>query len=192
MLRCKPLDATMDSVKEIEEQKESTPVNTERYQCLVGMLIYLSHTRPDIAFAIRIVSQHMHALYKEYMEAMYRILKYLKGSIGKGLFFRKNETRSIEGFTDANWASTIDDQRSTSGYCTFVWGNLATWRNKKQTIVTRSSAEAEFHVIAHDMCELPWLKQLLREINVKEEMSMKMSCDNKVTINISHNPIHHD
>ena len=115
-----------------------------------------------------------------------------KVSIGKGLFFRKKETRSIEGFTDANWASTIDDQRSTSGYCTFVWGNLATWRNKKQTIVTRSSVEAEFHAIAHDMCELPWLKQLLQEINVKEEMLMKMSCDNKVTINISHNPIHHD
>ena len=82
------------------------------------MLIYLSHTRPDIAFAIRIVSQYMHALYKEHMESMYRILKYLKGSIGKGLFFRKNETRTIEGFTDANWASTIEDQRSTSGYCT--------------------------------------------------------------------------
>ena len=73
-----------------------------------------------------------------------------------------------------------------------MWGNLATWRNKKQTIVTRSSVEAEFHAIAHDMCELPWLKQLLQEINVKEEMLMKMSCDNKVTINISHNPIHHD
>ena len=61
------------------------------------MLIYLSHTRPDIAFAIRIVSQYMHALYKEHMAAMYRILKYLKGSIGKGLFFRKMKQEALKG-----------------------------------------------------------------------------------------------
>ena len=151
MLGCKPLDVVMDPVKKIEEQKESTPINIERYQRLVGMLIYLSHTRLDIAFAIRIVSQYMHSPCKEHMEVVYRIIKYLKVSLGKGLFFRKNETKSIEGFTDANWASTIDDQRSTLGYCTFVWGKLATWRNKKQTIITRSSVEAEFCVIAHDM-----------------------------------------
>ncbi|RVW23029.1 Retrovirus-related Pol polyprotein from transposon RE1 [Vitis vinifera] len=186
MLGCKPLDAVMDPVKQIEEQKESTPINIERYQHPVGMLIYLSHTRLDIAFVIRIVSQYMHSPCKEHMEVVYRIIKYLKVSLGKGLFFRKNETRSIEGFTDANWASSIDDQRSTSSYCIFVWGNLATWRSKKQIVVARSSAEAEFCAIAHDMCELLWLKQLLQEINVEEKMPMKMYCDNKVTINIYH------
>ena len=72
-----------------------------------------------------------------------------------------------------------------------MWGNLVTWRSKKQTIVARSSAKAEFHAIANGMCELLWLKQLLGEIGVKEEMPMKMYCDNKVTINISYNPIHH-
>ena len=192
MLGCKPFDGSMDPVKKIGEQKESTPINVESYQCLVGKLIYLSHTRPDITFAIIIVSQYMHAPCKEHMEIMYRILKYLKGSLGKGLFFRKNEKRSIEGFTNANWASSLDDQRSTSSYCTFVWANLATWRNKKQMVVARSNAEAEFRAIAHDMCELLWLKQLLGEIDVKEEMPMKMYYDNKATINISHNPVHHD
>ena len=126
MLGCKPVDTPMDPLKKIGEQKESTPVDTGRYQRLVGKLIYLSHTRPDIAFAVSVVSQYMHAPCEEHMEVVYRIMKYLKGSLGKGLYFRKNETRSIEGFTDADWADSIDDRRSTSGYCTFVWGNLVT------------------------------------------------------------------
>ena len=67
-----------------------------------------------------------------------------------------------------------------------------TWRSKKQTVVARSSTKVEFHAIAHGMCKLLWLKQLLREIGMKEEMPMKMYCDNKATINISHNPVHHD
>ncbi|RVW84719.1 Retrovirus-related Pol polyprotein from transposon RE1 [Vitis vinifera] len=126
MLGCKPVDTPMDPLKKIGEQKESTPVDTGRYQRLVRKLIYLSHTRPNIAFAVSVVSQYMHAPCEEHMEAVYRIMKYLKGSLGKGLYFRKNETRSIEGFTNANWTGSIDDRRSTSSYCTFVWGNLVT------------------------------------------------------------------
>ena len=162
MLGCKPVDTPMDLVKKIGQQKESTPIDTGRYQHLVGKLIYLSHSRLDIAFAVSVVSQYMHAPCEEHVKTVYRILNYLKGSLGKGLYFRKNETRSIEGFTDANWTGSIDDRRSTSGYCTFMWGNLVTWRSKKQTMVARSNAEAEFHAIAHGMCELLWLKQLLR------------------------------
>ena len=192
MLGCKPVDTPMDPVKKIGEQKESTPVDTKTYQRPIGKLIYLSHTRSDITFVVSVVSQYMHAPCEGHMESMYRILKYLKGSTGKGLYFRKNETRSIEGFTDADWADSIDDRRSTSGYCTFVWGNLETWRSKKQMMVARNNAEAEFHAIAHGMCELLWLKQLLGEIGVKEEMPMKMYCDNKAAINISQNPVHHD
>ena len=68
----------------------------------MGKLIYISHTRPDIAFVVSVVSQYMHASCEEHLEAIYRILKYLKGSPGKGLFFKKGETRTIEGYTDAD------------------------------------------------------------------------------------------
>ena len=100
----------------------------------------------------------MHAPCEEQMESVFKILKHLKGSPGKGLYFRKNETRSIEGFTDAYWADSIDDRKSTSGYCTFVWGNFVTWRSKKQKVVARSRVEAEFRPIAHGMFELLWFK----------------------------------
>ncbi|PON55254.1 hypothetical protein PanWU01x14_189430 [Parasponia andersonii] len=97
---------------------------------MVGRLIYLSHTRPDITFAVSTVSQFMHSPCKAHLEAIYRILKYLKGTAGRGIFFKKNSKRTIEVFTYADWVGAIDDKKSTSGYWTFVWGNLVTWKSK--------------------------------------------------------------
>lgn len=168
------------------------PVEIDRYQRLVGKLIYLSHTRPDIAFAVSLVSQHMHSPKESDLEAVYKILRYLKGSVGKGLLFKKGERKEVEVFTDADWAGSIEDRRSTTGYCTFVWGNLVTWRSKKQNVVARSSAEAEFRAVAQGICEGLWLKKLLEELRVTIKLPIKLYCDNKAAINISHNPVQHD
>ena len=73
---------------------------------------------------------------------------------GKGLFFENSENRNIEAFTNVDWASSIEDIKSTSGYCTKVCGNLVTWRSKKQNVVVGSSAEAEFRALAYGPCEL--------------------------------------
>ena len=124
-----------------------------RYQRLVGKLIYLSHTRPDIGFSVSMVSQFMNNPNEEHMEVVYRILRYLKVTPGKGLIFEKNQRRDIEAFSDADWAGSVQDRRSTSGYYTYVWGNLVTWRSKKQSMVSKSSVEAEFRAMAHDICE---------------------------------------
>ena len=83
-----------------------------------------------------------------------------------------------------------NDKRSTSGYCTFVFGNLVTWRSKKQSVVARSSAEAELRAIALGICEVLWLKQLLEEFEVVVEQPLRIYCDNKATISIAHNPVH--
>ena len=160
MLGCKPSETPIEAGKKIGDAGK--PVDKDRYQRLVGKLIYLSHTRPDIAFAVSVVSQHMHSPKEAHLEASYRILRYLKGSPGKGLFFKKSEKRQIEVFTDADWAGSIEDRRSTTGYCTFVWGNLVTWRSKKQNVVARSSAEAEFRAVAQGICEGLWLKNSWR------------------------------
>ncbi|XP_050160338.1 uncharacterized mitochondrial protein AtMg00810-like [Malus sylvestris] len=84
---------------------------------------------------------------EQHMNAVMRILRYLKGSPGKEIFFKRNNHLRVEGYTDADWAGLIDDRGSTSGYFTFVEGNLVTWRSKKQNVVTRSSAEAEYRVV---------------------------------------------
>ena len=86
----------------------------------------------------------------------------------------------------------MTDRRSTSGYCTFVGGNLVTWRSKKQNVVARSSAEAEFRAMAQGVCELLWIKLLLTDLKFNSGESIKLYCDNKSAINIAHNPVQHD
>ena len=134
----------------------------------------------------------MHCPYEDHLEAAYRILRYLKSCPGKGLLFKKGENRTIEAFTDADWAGSVTDRKSTSGYCTYVWGNLVTWRSKKQNVVARSSAEAEFRSMANGICEILWIRRLLKELKLETSLPMKLFGDNKAAISIAHNPVQHD
>jgi hypothetical protein len=132
MLGCKPAETPMDSTKKIGGGQDRTPVDKGRYQRLVGRLIYLSHTRPDIGFFVSVVSQFMNNPTEEHMDAVKRILRYLKMTPGRGLLYKKSDSRNVEIYSNADWAGDILDRRSTSGYCSYVWGNLVTWKSKKQ------------------------------------------------------------
>ena len=134
----------------------------------------------------------MHSPYKVHLEAIYRILRYLKSTPGKGLLFKKNDQRGVEVYTDADWAGSVTDRRSTSGYCTFVWGNLVTWKSKKQCVVAQSNVEAEFRAMAHGICEMLWLKSIIEELKKPSTHPMKLYCDNKAAISIAHNPVQYD
>ena len=100
MLGCKPSDTPIKARNRMESDKK--PVDREKYQRLVGRLIYLSHTRPNIAFAVSVVSQYMHSPKESHLKAAYKILKYLKGSLGRGLFFKKNDSKKVEIYIDAD------------------------------------------------------------------------------------------
>ncbi|XP_059635158.1 secreted RxLR effector protein 161-like [Cornus florida] len=108
-------------------ESNQVPANKGRYQRLVGRLMYLAHTRLDLAYALSIVTQFIHDCGKKHMNAVMRILRYLKSGPGKGILFTKNAGyQNIDAYTDADWAGAIDDMQSTSGYFTFVGGNLVT------------------------------------------------------------------
>ncbi|XP_024033122.1 uncharacterized protein LOC112095414 [Morus notabilis] len=156
----------MDPTVKLKANDESAPIDRGRYQRLVGKLIYLSHTRLDIGFSVSVVSQFMNYPTERHMTAVYRVLIYLKMTPGKGLFFSRTSKRNIEVFSDADWAGSVTDRRSTSGYCSYVWGNLVTWRSKKPSVVARSSAEAEFCTMEQGICEGIWLQRLLSELKV--------------------------
>ncbi|XP_037493866.1 secreted RxLR effector protein 161-like [Jatropha curcas] len=164
-------------------------IDRESYQRLVGKLIYLSHTRLDIAYAIRVVSQFMHKPQVKHMDAALRIVRYLKGSPGKGIMFRKNGHLVILGYTDTDWAGNQVDRRSTSGYFSFVGRNLITWKSKKQKVVALSSVEAEFRGEARGLAELLLIKKLLTEIGFPPQSTCQLRCDNQAAISISKNPV---
>jgi hypothetical protein len=129
MLGCKPASTPIELNHRTRADLGDT-LDKQNYQRLVGRLIYLSHTRPDIAYAVSIVSRYMHDPRTSHMDIVKRILRYLKSCPGKGILFSKNEHLKIEGYTDADWAGCLDDRKSTSGYCMFIGGNLVSWRSK--------------------------------------------------------------
>ena len=119
-------------------------------------------------------------------------MRYLNKTPGKGLYFKKTKKRTIELFTNVDWAGSITDHMSIFGYCTYLWGNLVTWHSKKQTVVAWSSAEAEFRAMAHGICKGMWLKQLLIELKVVSSDQINILCDNQAAISIGKNQVHRD
>lgn len=102
------------------------------YRRLVEKLIYLVHTRPNIAHSVSVINQFMHEPKESHLQAIYRILHYLKGNLGKGILFKRNGRLSLEAYTNADYAGFIVDRRSRSGYCTSLGRNLVIWRSKKR------------------------------------------------------------
>jgi hypothetical protein len=142
-----------------------------------------------IAYDVSMVSQFMYSPREPHMEAIYRILCYLKSSPGKGLLFSRHDRYKIKDYTNAYWVGSIIDRWSTAGYCTSMGGNLVTWHSKKQSVVTRSNAEVKFRALAHEVCETLWLKIILKELEFDSKDPMRLYCDNKVAISIAHNPV---
>ena len=140
MLGSKPCDTPMDSNLKLDSSGSEEFKDKRRFRSLVGKLIYLTVTRPNITFVVGIVSQFMENPKQIHWDAISRVLKYLKGTIGMGVLYKKGSNWDIISYSDADWARSKSDRRSTCGYCTFVGGNLVTLRSKKQNVVARSSA----------------------------------------------------
>ncbi|XP_078444348.1 alpha/beta-Hydrolases superfamily protein isoform X1 [Wolffia australiana] len=144
-LDCRPAATPVDNNVKLkaEQDDKDALVNKTSFQRLIGKLLYLNHTRPDIAFAVNSLSQFMNDPRESHQNAADRILAYLKGSIGLGLLFNRGNEPSVSLYMDSDYAGSFEDSRSTSGYCSFIGGNLVTWHSKKQKEVSLSSAEAE-------------------------------------------------
>ncbi|KAM2779553.1 hypothetical protein COP1_014811 [Malus domestica] len=192
MLGCKLVNSPIVEKHHLGIYLDQELVDKGRYQRLIGRLIYLAHTRSDIAYAVSVVSQFMHSPSVDHMVSVMRILAYLQSALGKEILYKNFGHLRIEGFTNADWVGDVANQRFTSGYFTFVRGNLVTWRSKKQRAVSRSSAEAEFRGMAHGVCEVLWLHKLLWGLGFKQREATNLYSDNKSAREIAKNPVHHD
>ncbi|KAL0403961.1 UNVERIFIED_CONTAM: Retrovirus-related Pol polyprotein from transposon RE2 [Sesamum radiatum] len=162
------------------------------YRRLVGRLLYLGFTRPDVSFAVQQFSQFLQRPRSSHWTAALHVLRYLKGSSSLGLFFPSHNTLQPSVFTDASWASCPDSRLSITGFCIFLGSSLISWKSKKQATVSRSSAEAEYRSMGTAVCELVWLSYLLRDLHIPFQTPISFWCDNKAAIHITANPVFHE
>ena len=164
LMNSKAVETPMDpNIKLLPKHGEPFS-DLEQYRRLLGKLNYVTITCPDIFFAVSVVSQFLNAPCEEHWNAIIRILKYIKSSPRKGLLYDSNSDTKVVCYSDADWTGFPSDKRSTSGYCVSIGGNLISWKSKKRSIGSRSSAEVEYRALALATCELVWLKQLLQEL----------------------------
>jgi hypothetical protein len=155
-------------------------------------LIYLTVTRPDIAYAVHRVSQFMSSPRSVHFAAVLRILRYVKGTIFHGLFYSSSTPLHLSAYSDADWGRDPTDRRSTTGFCFFLGDSLISWWSKKQSIVSRSSTESEYRALADTTTELVWLRWLLGDMGVSFDAATPLHCDNQSAIQVAHNDVIHE
>lgn len=165
--------------------------NAESYRRLVGRLIYLAVTRPDLAYSVHILSQYLQAPRVEHWDAALRVL-YLKGTPDQGILLRSDTDLSLQGWCDSNWAACPMTRRSLTGWIVFLGQSPISWKTKKQTTVSRSSAEAEYRSMAAITCELKWLKGLLLSLGVNHDKAIPLFCDSQSALHLAKNPVFHE
>ena len=133
----------------------------------------------------------MHAPRDSHLSTVKRILRYLRGTSHHSLLLRPSSLSELVVYTDADWAGCPDTRKSTSGYAVFLGGNLISWSSKRQTTVSRSSAEAEYRAVANGVAETAWLRQLLQELHRPLTKSTFVYCDNVSAVYLSTNPVQH-
>jgi len=158
---------------------------------IISVFQYLIFTRPDIYFDVNKVCQFMHALTDTYWAAVKCILCYLKSMISFGLHITHNSSFALHSFTDADWASSVDDRKSTGGYLFFVGNTLISWKSGKQRMVTRSSIKVKYIVLANGTAEILWLQYLLSYMQITPTSMPIIWCDNLDATYLSVNPIFH-
>jgi hypothetical protein len=173
-----------------ENGKASDPTT---YKQMVGCLMYLLATRPDIAFSVCLVARYMERPTEIHVAAVKRIMRYLKGSLSFGIWYRSGDVDDLQmiGWTDSDYAGDSDDRKSTSGYVFKLASGAISWSSKKQPIVTLSTTEAEFVAAASSACQAVWLRNVLSHLGCNQKNGSVILCDNSSSIKLSKNPVMH-
>lgn len=191
MLEAKAAPTPLPISCQILKDEGTLLANPESYRRIIGRLLYLVITRPDLSFAVQQLNQFVNAHTDRHMKLALRVLKYLKGTVQYQLKFTPSTHFNLAAFCDSNWDCCVDTRRSITGYCIYFGNCLISWKSKKQTTVTRSYAEAEYRVIAATVAEVLWISYILKDLQVHPSLPVPIYCDNHAVVHILENPILH-
>jgi hypothetical protein len=209
MANSKGSSTPLPEALKLTSDMEAPPVDATLYCQMVGKLIYLTHTRPDLAFSVSIVSRYMSVPQQPHLDAVRHIFRYINNTKQYGILYPRSNTSTITGFIDADWGADIETRRSTGGYLFMMGLGPITWQSKRQDPVSRSSTESEYRALSDGAQEAVWIKRLFSELGndtqaikmqahdqrMLEELhrggSLQILCDNQGSIRLAKNPIYH-
>ncbi|CAJ2639996.1 unnamed protein product [Trifolium pratense] len=187
-----PVSTPMECGIKLSKHEEGETVDPSLFKSLVGSLRYLTCTRPDILYAVGVVSRYMEHPTTTHLKAAKRILRYIKGTTNLGLYYSISDDYKLVGYSDSDWGGDVDDRKSTSGFVFYIGNTAFTWMSKKQPIVTLSTCEAEYVAATSCVCHAIWLRNLLKELSLPQKEPTKIFVDNKSAIALAKNPVFHD
>ncbi|KAF2307027.1 hypothetical protein GH714_024228 [Hevea brasiliensis] len=170
MQDCNPVKTPVNTNQKFSLEDGENKVDGHTYRSLIGSLLYLTNTRPDIMQAASILSRFMQKPSKIHYGAARRVLRYLKGTSSYGLWYSNANNLELCGFSDSDWAGSLDDRKSTSGYVFHLGSSAICWNSKKQPSTALSSSEAEYIAVTSAACQAIWLQRILNDMKQKQEV----------------------
>jgi hypothetical protein len=167
-------------------------VDATLYKQIIGSLMYLTNTRPDICFAVNTLIQYLVDTRRVHLVAAKHVMRYLKGTLDYGLCYTGDHDFRLYGYTDSDWVGSASNRKSTSRCCFSLGSTLTSWQSRKQSSIALSTAEAEYIAACSANCESIWLQKLLTSLFHLEMEATVILCDNQCCIKMTENPMFHD
>jgi hypothetical protein len=192
MLECKSMNTPMETKLNLLVDTSSDLIDVTLYRQIIGSLMYLTNTRPDICFAMNTLSQFLVEPRRVHLVVAKHVMRYLKGTIDYGLSDDGEHNFTLRGYIDADWVGSVADRKSTSGCCFRLGSSMILWQSRKQSSIALSTAEAEYIVACSASCEAIWLRKLLTGLFDLEMEATTILCDNQSCIKMTENHVFHD
>jgi len=217
---CKPTFVPLPTNLKLSIDQGPLLPDPERYRRLIGGLLYLNLSRPNVSYAIQHLSLFLTQPRTPHMEAAIHVVKYFKSTINKGLFYLSSPDLSLTAYSDADWGRCMSSRRYLIGYCVFLGDSLVSWKikkkkkknskifitffffllflfllkkkKKKKKTVSKSSVEFEYRSMSETASELVWIAGLLQDLQIPASLLNPLHCDNRAAQHIAENPVFHN
>jgi uncharacterized membrane protein YciS (DUF1049 family) len=190
METCKPISTPMDTKHGLGPDERGEEVDDTYYRSIIGSLMYLTASRPDIMFPTCVCARYQVKPKKSHLEAVKRIMRYLKGAPDLGLWYPRDDPFELKAYSDSDYGACKTDAKSTTAGCQFFGSRLVTWQCKKQTSVALSTCESEYVAAASCCSQVLWIQQHMRDYGLTF-LKTPIYVDNSAAVSITNNPVQH-